>query len=46
MNNRENFDRRKIRLTIVNKFMSSKDTKETHVIHHKTDNIEIMIDNY
>ena len=46
MNNRKNFDRRKSRLTIANKFISSKDTKKTHVIHHKTDNIEIMIDNY
>ena len=25
--------------------MSSKDTKQTHVMHHESDNIEIMIDN-
>ena len=34
-----------IKLTIAINFLSSKDTNETHIIHSKSDIIEIMIGN-
>ena len=36
-------DTGKLQLTIVINFISSKDTGEEHVMHSKSDNIEIMI---
>ena len=35
----------KIQLTIAINFLSSKDTGEMRIMHSKSDNIEIMIDN-
>ena len=43
INNLKKSDIWKIQLTIVNNFISSIDYDEEHVIHWKSDNIEIMI---
>ena len=45
MNKTKNSDTWKIQLTIANKFISSIDNDEERVIHSKSDNIEIMINN-
>ena len=43
MNNLKKSDTWKIQLTISNNFNSSLDNDEEHVLHSKSDNIEIMI---
>ena len=43
MNNLKKSDTRKIQLTVAINFISSKDNDEEHVIHSKSDNIEILI---
>ena len=43
INNLKKFDTWKIQLTIANNFISSTDNGEEHVMHSKSDNIEIMI---
>ena len=43
INNRKTSDTWKIQLTIANNFISSIDNDEEHIIHSKTDNIKIMI---
>ena len=43
INNLKKSDTWKIRLTIENNFISSIDNDEEHVMHSKSDNIEIMI---
>ena len=44
INNLKKYVQCKIQLTISNNFISSIDNDEEHVIHSKSDNIEIMID--
>ena len=44
INNLKKYVQCKIQLTISNNFISSIDNAEEHVIHSKSDNIEIMID--
>ena len=44
INNLKKYVQCKIQLTKSNKFISSIDNDEEHVIHSKGDNIEIMID--
>ena len=43
INDLKKSDTGKLQLTIVINFISSKDTGEEHVMHSKSDNIEIMI---
>ena len=43
INNLKKFDTWKIQLTIANNIVSSIDSVEEHVMHSKSDNIEIMI---
>ena len=43
MNNRKKSGTQKIQLTLAIKFMSSKDTGEEHVMHPKSDNKWITI---
>ena len=43
MNNLKKSDTWKIQLTIANNFISSIDNDEEHVMHSKSDNTEIMI---
>ena len=43
INNLKKSDTWKIQLTIANDFISSIDNDEEHVMHSKSDNIEIMI---
>ena len=43
MNNPKKFDTWKIQLAIANNFISSIDNDEERVMHSKSDNIEIMI---
>ena len=43
INDLKKSDTGKLQLTIVLNFISSKDTGEEHVMHSKSDNIEIMI---
>ena len=43
INNLKKSDTWKIQLTIANNFISSIDNDEEHVMHSKSDNIEIMI---
>ena len=43
INDLKKSDTEKLQLTIVINFISSKDTGEEHVMHSKSDNIEIMI---
>ena len=43
INNLKNFDTLKIQLTIANSYISSTDNDEEHVMHLKSDNIEIII---
>ena len=43
INNFKKTDGWKIQLTIANNFISSIDNDEDHVMHSKSDNIEIMI---
>ena len=43
INNLKNFDTLKIQLTIANNYISSTDNDEEHVMHLKSDNIEIII---
>ena len=43
INNDKTSDTRKIQLTIANNLISSIDNDEDHIIHSKTDNIKIMI---
>ena len=43
INNLKKSDTWKIQLTIANNFISSLDNDEEHVMHSKSDNIEIMI---
>ena len=43
LNNLKESDTWKVQLTIVKNFISSIDHDEEHVIHWKSDNIEIMI---
>ena len=43
INNSKKSDTRKIQLTIANNFISSIDNDEERVMHSKSDNIEIMI---
>ena len=43
MNNIKKSDTWKIQLTIANNFVSSIDNDEEHVMHSKSDNIEIMM---
>ena len=43
MNNLKKSDTWKIQLAIANNFISSIDNDEEHVMHSKSDNIEIMI---
>ena len=44
INNLKKYVQCKIQLTKSNNFISSIDNDEEHVIHSKSDNIEIMID--
>ena len=44
INNLKKYVQCKIQLTISNNFISSIDNDEEHVMHSKSDNIEIMID--
>ena len=44
INNLKKYVQCKIQLTIANNFISSIDNDEERVIHSKSDNIEIMID--
>ena len=43
INHLKNYDTWKIQITIASKFISSIDNDEELVMHSKTDNIEIMI---
>ena len=43
INNRKKSDTRKIQLAITNNFISSIDNDEERVMHLRSDNIEIMI---
>ena len=43
INNRKKFDTWKIQLTLVINFISFKDIDEEFVMHSKSDNIKIMI---
>ena len=43
INSLEKCDTWKIRLAIANNFISSIDNDEEHVMHSKSDNIEIMV---
>ena len=43
MNNLKKSDTQKIQLTIANNLISSIDNDEEHVVHSKSDNIEIII---
>ena len=43
INDLKKSDTGKLQLTIVINFISSKDTGEEHVMHSKSDNIEIII---
>ena len=43
MNNLKISDKGKIQLTIANKFISSIDNDEEHVMHSRSGNIEIVI---
>ena len=43
INDIEKSDAWKIQLTIATNFISSKDNDEEHVMHSKSDNVEIMI---
>ena len=43
INNLKKSDTWKIQLTLANNFISSIDNDEGHVMHSKSDNIEIMI---
>ena len=43
INNSKKSDTRKIQLTIANNFISSTDNDKERVMHSKSDNIEIMI---
>ena len=43
INNLKKFDTLKIQLTIANNYISSTDNDEEHVMHLKSDNIEIII---
>ena len=45
INDLKKSDTGKLQLTIVINFISSKDTGEEHVMHSKSNNIEIMISN-
>ena len=45
INNLKKSDTWKIQLSIANNFISSIDNDEEHVMHSKSDNIEIMINN-
>ena len=44
-NNFKKFCTQKIQLAIAVSFMSLDDTEETHIMHCKSDNMKIMIDN-
>ena len=45
INNLKKSDTRKIQLTIANNFISSIDNHEERVMHSKSDNIKIIINN-
>ena len=45
INNLKKIGERKIQLTIKPEFMLSTDSNEKHMLHIKSDNVEIMIDN-